>query len=93
VRSTSYGDDIKPNVSLFLMPWTRNVNVNRISERGGTGVRLVLGAVLDATSVQPSCHHAATEKCSKLGLSRLQPKMYSGIKSFLIECISTYEIQ
>jgi len=71
VKSTSYGDDIKPNASLFLMPWIRNVNVNRISERESLGVRLVLGAVLDATSVQPSHHHAATEKCSKWGLSRL----------------------
>jgi len=34
-------------------------------------VRLVLGAILDAPSVQPSHHHAATEKCSKWGLSRL----------------------
>jgi hypothetical protein len=70
-RLTSCGDDIKPNVSLFLMPWTRNVNVNRISEREGTGVRLVMGAILDATSVQPFHHHAATKKCSKWGLSRL----------------------
>lgn len=84
MRSTSYGDDIKPNDSLFLMPWTRNVNVNRISEREGTGVWLVVGTSLDATSGQPFHHHAATEKCSKWGLSRIQPKICSGVRGFLI---------
>jgi hypothetical protein len=72
------------------MPWTRNVNGNRISERQGTGVWLVVGAILDATSGQPFHHHAAIEKRFKWGLSRIQPKISSRIRSFLIDCISTY---
>lgn len=69
----NYAGDIKPSVSLSSMPWTRNGNVNRISEREDAGVWLAVAVTSDirarpdavSVSGQPFHHIAATRICSK----------------------------